>query len=318
MFLVLLRVAIGWHFHHEGWEKVEATRKGGTSWTAEPFLRAASGPLGRYFRGLVPDVNGLARLDPDRLKKSLREDVDRIVQHFGFDTEQTKRAMVERNHSEEFADIWFHDPEKSEKRRKYLHDLATVQTVERSRDSLAFEKERAAARRKELDVDRLDLTKELDARASALREAVIKLATPAQLMTAGPYSPPRTTLDWINLTTTYSVWLMGLCLILGFLTRPAAFFAAIFLLQIYLSMPPWPGLPPNPRAEGHYYVVDKNLVEMFACLALACLPTGRWVGIDALLFGRSSRARRAREDENTYSEAPRNVRDAGRRASSHS
>ncbi len=65
-------------------------------------------------------------------------------------------------------------------------------------------------------------------------------------------------------------------------------------MQIYLSMPPWPGLPASPRAEGHYFIVDKNFVEMCACFALMFLPTGQWVGFDALLFGKR-RHRRALE-----------------------
>ena len=37
-------------------------------------------------------------------------------------------------------------------------------------------------------------------------------------------------------------------------------------------MPPWPGLPEG-ITEGHYRYVNKNLIEMLACLALAARPT---------------------------------------------
>ncbi len=145
-----------------------------------------------------------------------------------------------------------------------------------------------------MDKDRKELTAELDAQATALHEAVLKLVTSEQLKATGPYKAPLTQLDGINLLTTFGLTAIGFCLLAGLFTRPAAFFAALFLLQIYLSMPPWPGLPVGPKAEGHYWYVDKNLVEMFACLALASLPTGHWVGLDALLFGRFARARAAR------------------------
>ncbi len=56
-------------------------------------------------------------------------------------------------------------------------------------------------------------------------------------------------------------------------------------------MPPFPGLPPNPKAEGNYLIVSKNLVEMLACLVIATTPSGHWIGFDALLF-RSARRRR--------------------------
>src|SRR6185437_8355820 len=63
--------------------------------------------------------------------------------------------------------------------------------------------------------------------------------------------------------------------------------------MIYLSMPPWPGMPPNPKAEGHYFIVSKNLIELIACLVIATTPTGYWIGLDALVFG----ARRRRQQD---------------------
>ncbi len=47
-------------------------------------------------------------------------------------------------------------------------------------------------------------------------------------------------------------------------------------------MPPWPGVPPNPKAEGHYWIVSKNLIELLACLVVATTPSGYWIGLDAL------------------------------------
>jgi uncharacterized membrane protein YphA (DoxX/SURF4 family) len=246
---------------------------------------------------MIPDVNGLERLNPDRLKARWRDEVTRIGDHYGFTNEQRSKAQVELADSEQYAGVWFSDREMSEKRNQYLHDLAGVQKVERDRGAMSYERERAAEKRKELDKDRRDLLKDLDARGLALREAVTKLATPEQIAAAGPYAPPRTQLDMINMTTAYSLWLMGLCLMLGFLTRFAALGGALFLAQIYFSMPPWPGLPQAPVAEGHYLIVNKNLIEMTACLALACLPTGQWVGLDALVFGRFRRGRAEPETE---------------------
>ncbi len=63
--------------------------------------------------------------------------------------------------------------------------------------------------------------------------------------------------------------------------------------MIYLSMPPWPGLPTNPRAEGHYFIVSKNLIELLACLVVATTPSGHWIGLDALFFGARRRRRLA-------------------------
>ena len=46
------------------------------------------------------------------------------------------------------------------------------------------------------------------------------------------------------------------------------------------------------RPRGITYV-NKNLIELLACLVLACTPTGLWLGLDALLFGRRAGARPA-------------------------
>ena len=48
-----------------------------------------------------------------------------------------------------------------------------------------------------------------------------------------------------------------------------------------------PGWPESPRAEGHYLWINKNVIEMLALLTLATTRSGRWVGLDGLLFALS-------------------------------
>ena len=141
----------------------------------------------------------------------------------------------------------------AEKRLKYYHELRAVQAIERNPTALSYERERAAAKRKDLDADRRELIADLQAQGAALHEAVTKLATDraarrrrAGCAADGPRSTGSTSL------TTYGLIAMGLCLMLGLFTPLAALAGAVFLGQIYLSMPPWPGLPANPMAEGHY------------------------------------------------------------------
>lgn len=282
-------MAIGWHFHTEGWEKIKSYRIGDKPFSAEVYLRNSTGPLAPYFRGMIPDVDSLQKLDTDQLKKTWGAEVDRIGTHYGFNEEQRGKAKEELAKAEKFADTWFLDPENNEKRRKYQHDLGEVEKVERDFGAMSFERERAWARRKDLELDRTNLTREIDDHTATLRIAVTNLATSAQKDLAGPYKPPWTNLDYMNRVVTYSVWLIGLCLILGLLTRLSALGAAVFLLNIYFCIPPWPGLPESPKWEGHYFIVDKNMVEAIACLALVFLPTGQWVGLDALFFGRRRR-----------------------------
>lgn len=309
---MLLRVAIGWHFQHEGLWKVGTWTKGDKPFSAEGYLKNATGPFAPYFRGMLPDVNGLAKLDPPRLKAAWADDVGRIGTHFGFNDAQLAQAKAALTDAQGFADTWSLDREFRDKRVKYYHDLGAVQKIERDSNSLTSQRDWAWAQRKTLDADRKEVVKEIDARGAALKEAVSKLATPEQLASAGPFTPPWTTLDWNNRLTAYSLVAIGLCLMFGLFTRFAALGGAAFLTLIYLSMPPWPWLPPNPLENGHYAFIDRNAVEMLACLALAALPTGHWVGLDALLFGWRRRRSEARAAEREF-EADARSSSQGRR-----
>jgi hypothetical protein len=51
----------------------------------------------------------------------------------------------------------------------------------------------------------------------------------------------------------------------------------------YLAVTAFPWLPVPPNTEGNYYYVNKNAIELLALLVLATVPSGRWLGLDALL-----------------------------------
>jgi uncharacterized membrane protein YphA (DoxX/SURF4 family) len=133
---------------------------------------------------------------------------------------------------------------------------------------------------------------ELKAQTQAMTEALDNVLTGAQ-KTQPPPSPVTqlplsyiadwSRLDWADFLVKWGLLLVGLFLIAGLFTRTACVAAALFLLSFYLAMPPLPGLPENPRAEGHYLYINKNLIEMLACLALATTASGLWAGLDGLL-----------------------------------
>lgn len=306
LFLVLLRIAIGWHFCNEGLEKLNSY---GTNkpFSAEPYLRASTGPLTPYFRGLVPDVDSKNKLTPEALKAEWREDTKRIADHFNFDQAQLEKLDEEVNKATTAADDWFRGTENAEKVKKYFHDLKAIEDSEANKDALSYEKERVLVARKTLETDRKALVGTIYGWTTNLREAVIKIATKEQLEGFGAYTPVKTQLDMINIFTAYALTIIGGCLMLGFLTPVAALGAAGYLAMFYFSMPPWPGLPEAPIAEGHYFIVNKNLVEMFACLALAATPSGLWVGLDAMLFGPYARRAALRREQR---EAERSARRA--------
>ena len=81
-FLVLLRLAIGWHFLFEGLDKIQSVNMGVTEtsrpWTSKPYLREANGPLAEYFHREAGDTDeeALAILTVQPLKPG--EDTARV------------------------------------------------------------------------------------------------------------------------------------------------------------------------------------------------------------------------------------------------
>jgi thiosulfate dehydrogenase [quinone] large subunit len=68
---------------------------------------------------------------------------------------------------------------------------------------------------------------------------------------------------------------------LGLFTQLGCIGALGFLAMFYLSQPPLSGMP-QPGAEGAYLLVNKNLIELAAVLAVMAFRTGRIAGLDTL------------------------------------
>jgi thiosulfate dehydrogenase [quinone] large subunit len=78
-----------------------------------------------------------------------------------------------------------------------------------------------------------------------------------------------------------ALFLVGLSLMLGLLTRAGTWGALGLLALFYLSSIPTSGVH-QPGAEGAYLLVNKNLVEAAAVLVLLAFDTGRIAGLDLL------------------------------------
>ncbi|MBA4188174.1 MAG: hypothetical protein C0467_09170 [Planctomycetaceae bacterium] len=84
----------------------------------------------------------------------------------------------------------------------------------------------------------------------------------------------------------FTMWFLvtvGAFIMGGFLTRLSCVMAAGFLVMTYLAHPAFPWYPLPPNTEGNPVFINKNIIECLALLALACMPTGRWLGIDAVI-----------------------------------
>jgi uncharacterized membrane protein YphA (DoxX/SURF4 family) len=90
-------------------------------------------------------------------------------------------------------------------------------------------------------------------------------------------------MEWVDWLTRWGLTVIGLCLMVGLLSRTNAWLGALFLLMTYLAVPPWPWLPSVGPSEGNYLFVNKNLIEMLALCVLGVTATGRWFGFDAIL-----------------------------------
>jgi thiosulfate dehydrogenase [quinone] large subunit len=82
----------------------------------------------------------------------------------------------------------------------------------------------------------------------------------------------------------WGLMLIGLALLVGFLSRTAAVFGILALAFYYAAAPPFPGLEYAMPAEGSYLIVNKILIELAALLVIVVFPTAHRVGLDRLIF----------------------------------
>ena len=87
----------------------------------------------------------------------------------------------------------------------------------------------------------------------------------------------------IDRLTRWGITLIGAGLLLGLFTRVWCLAGAGFLVMTYLSHPTVPWLPLPPGTEGNPLFINKNLIEALGLLVIFAHPTGRWLGLDALV-----------------------------------
>lgn len=97
----------------------------------------------------------------------------------------------------------------------------------------------------------------------------------------------------VDLLNVAGVILIGASLFLGLLTRLSAFTGAILLLFYYMANPPFIGYSGEATGEGHYLIVNKQLIEMALLLVIGFLPRNLFWSIDRWI----ARMRRRREVE---------------------
>lgn len=310
LFMVLLRITIGWHFFYEGiWKLAQ------DDWRATSFLVASAGPLRDTFRGMVKDVDGKEALTAEGMNARIDKHYETLVKHYGITDEATLKKLQNYRDGKKrvIAEVpgasvesVFADKDFVRQVNDYLLLLEQIAKQEKALGTMAYEKERLQdmyarkAKAKAAALKRAEVPlKELDAFFLAqlnteFAEASVKDPPKAskilneQLAKALP--PEKSPTAWIDFSNMWGLTLVGACLILGLFTRFAALGGVGLLIMYYMCMPPFPGLPESPMSEGHYLIVNKNMIEAFALLAIATSGVGRWAGLDAFLSSRRIKA----------------------------
>lgn len=134
-----------------------------------------------------------------------------------------------------------------------------------------------------IQAKRAELVGPVRALEAELKREAQNLLT-AEQRARGSLPAERTRLWQADQATILGLLILGSLLIIGLLTRPAALLGAVMLIMFYLPAAPLPGvhLPASIAGTEHSYIVNKNLIEAIALLAIAALPTGSWFGVDGI------------------------------------
>jgi len=92
-----------------------------------------------------------------------------------------------------------------------------------------------------------------------------------------------TLLEFTDSVNMWGLTIVGLSLLLGFISRYGAIAGLVFVLLYYIFAPPFIGLEYSKPGEGSYIIVNKNLIEACALYVLYLFPTSQLIGLDRFI-----------------------------------
>ena len=98
-----------------------------------------------------------------------------------------------------------------------------------------------------------------------------------------------TLLEFTDSVNMWGLTIVGLSLLLGFMSRYGAIAGLVFILLYYIFAPPFIGLEYSKPGEGSYIIVNKNLIEACALYVLYLFPTSQLIGLDRLILSIQSK-----------------------------
>lgn len=182
---------------------------------------------------------------------------------------------------------------------QYVGELAQYRGMleeynkDRANAKTAFEWDHLSYTWKDLQSRRSALAGPIKAMESEFQEKALGQIGAEQLK-RGAVPNPWTPLRISNMLTIVGLTALGICLIVGLFTRFSALSAAFMLFSFYMVWPPFPGVPVAPGPE-HSFIVNKNLIEVVALIAIAATSSGIWFGLDGILWKRKAAKKAAKQ-----------------------
>jgi uncharacterized membrane protein YphA (DoxX/SURF4 family) len=245
---------------------------------------------------------------PEPIKRQWQAYFDSFVKHYKLESADKERAEAAFINLQNEMVEWLLEGTKNVTRPNFSGPAAAVATPvpqrlkeyltwHKAAETLAAEENgtfhikgtpRARKARDEANAIRIELATALDSQYDLMKHKLRDLLTPEQRRMPPPPDPeaPAAHLGWerlpqIDTTVKWALLVIGAGLLLGLFTRLWCVAGAALLLLFYLAMPPFP--VPAEGPEGHFLLINKNLIEILALLTLATTQPGRRYGLDAWL-----------------------------------
>ncbi len=282
--LVALRVAIGLHFFYQGADKLQNPKP-----FSAGFLGNAKGPLASYYKSMVWDADGVARLNYEDTTAYWSNYAQEVSRHYGFDDKQAKQAeQVAKDYTGRLRNYF---GSRNAETEEYLNQLErrNKNAKDLSREQLTSLRAHDAKITGEWMKLKGQLLPGIDAMWKDVERDLNRLATTDQRKQSGELPIGKIGRRMVDSETVDNVipffdLIIGFCLVLGLFTRPAAIMGGLFLLSVCVSQ--WPG------AVGAA-PIEFQAVEMLAMFTLAAVGAGELCGLDFFITDWLTRKRPA-------------------------